>query len=73
MSDASPLRIALLGAGGRGRAVLITRRVDAAIKRGQQPQPDMRAGRMAVALCEAIDRSVELGEPVQTSEIPSPA
>lgn len=56
------------GAHGGGD-VQIVRDVVGAIREGRQPQPDIRAGRQAVALCQAVDRSIDTRMPV---DIPLP-
>jgi|GEM_PF-7132436 len=57
------------GAHGGGDHQII-KRVAAALQEGKQVHPDIRDGRQAVALCEAIDQSVESGMPVTVPAVP---
>jgi len=64
------------GGGGHGGGdVRIVKHLAAALRQGNAHtiQPDIRAGRQAVALCLAIDESAELGQPVTVPPVPEVA
>lgn len=58
------------GAHGGGD-IQIVKQVTQAVREGRQCEPSIRAGRQAVALCEAIDRSIESGQAVDIPPLPA--
>jgi predicted dehydrogenase len=71
IGDPASKRIPIYTEGAHGGGdIQITKDVVAAIKSNQQIQPSILAGRQAIALCQAIDQSIESGSVVTIPPLP---